>query len=92
YIISENPDVAVIDGPATYFLGYRFSQEDLKRSIKNLKKIGENVSMVILDHHLLRDLKYRERLKEVYDLENFVTFAEFKGEPIRMLEAHRKEL
>lgn len=92
YIISENPDIAVIDGPATYFLGYRLSREDLKRSVKNLKKIGENVSTVILDHHLLRDLKYRERLKDVYDLGNFVTFAEFKGEPIRMLEAHRKEL
>ncbi len=92
YIIAENPDIAVIDGPATYFLGYRFSQEDLKRSIANLKRIGENVPTVILDHHLLRDLKYRERLKDVYEMGNFVTFAEFKGEPINMLEAHRKDL
>ena len=92
YIISENPDIAIIDGPATYFLGYRFSREDLKRSIKNLVRIGEDVPEVILDHHLLRDLNYRERLSEVYAMGNFLTFAEYKGEEIRMLEAHRKEL
>ncbi len=92
YIISENPDIAIIDGPATYFLGYRFSREDLKRCIKNLIRIGENVPKVILDHHLLRDLKYKERLSEVYALGNFMTFAEYKGEEINMLEAHRREL
>ncbi len=92
YIISQNPDVAIIDGPATYFLGYRFSQEDLNRSIRNLVNIAENVDRVILDHHLLRDLKYRERLSEVYERDNVLTFAEFKGEKINMLEAHRKEL
>ncbi len=92
YIISENPDVAVIDGPATYFLGFKFSRKDLMRSIHNLRKIGENVPKVILDHHLLRDLQYRERLKDVYESGNFITFAEFKDEKINMLEAHRREL
>ncbi len=92
YIVSQNPDLVVIDGPATYFLGYRFSKRDLERSIKNLIKIGKNVPKVILDHHLLRDLKYKERLKDVYSLGNFVTFAEYKGEEINMLEAHRREL
>ncbi len=92
YIISQSPDLAIIDGPATYFLGYRLSRESLKRSIKNLVRIAENVPTVILDHHLLRDLRYRETLAEVYTHENVLTFAEFKGEPINMLEAHRKEL
>ena len=92
YIISESPDIAIIDGPATYFLGYRFSQEDLNRSIRNLIKISENVPKVILDHHLLRDLKYKDRLSEVYAYDNVLTFAEFNKEPINMLEAHRKEL
>ena len=92
YIISENPDIAVIDGPATYFLGYRFSHENLVKSIKNLMKIGANIEKIILDHHLLRDLKYRERLEKVYSSGNFLTFAEYLGEKINMLEAHRKEL
>ena len=92
YIIGESPDIVIVDGPATYFLGYRFSQEDLERSIKNLKRIAEAVDKVILDHHLLRDLKYRERFAEVYEYGNVVTFAEYNGEEIRMLEAHRREL
>ncbi len=92
YIISEAPDVVIVDGPATYFLGYRFSQEDLDRSVRNLVRIAENVDTVILDHHILRDLKYRERMVDVYDYDNILTFAEFKGEPINMLEAHRKSL
>ncbi len=92
YIISQNPDIAIIDGPATYFLGYRFSKSDLERSVKNLLKIAEAVPEVILDHHLLRDLKFRDRLKEVYEYENVKTFAEHNGESNRMLEAHRREL
>ena len=92
YIISQNPDMAIIDGPATYFLGYRFSNDDLRRSINNLVKIADNVDKVVLDHHLLRDLKYRERLGEVYEMSNVLTFAEFKGEKLNMLEAHRRVL
>ena len=91
YIISQNPDLAIVDGPATYFLGYRFSREDLNRSVTNLKKIADSVPKLILDHHLLRDLKYRERLAEVYEYDNVLSFAEFNGEKINMLEAHRKE-
>ncbi len=92
YIISQNPDIVIVDGPATYFLGYRFSQEDLDRSIRNLRRIAEAVDKVVLDHHLLRDLRYRERMEDLYSLDNILTFAEFKGEPINMLEAHRREL
>ncbi len=92
FIIKENPEIAVIDGPPTYFLGYRFSDRDLNRSIENLKRIAREIDTVILDHHLLRDLKYRERLNEVYSSGNVMTFAEFKGEEINMLEAHRKDL
>ncbi len=92
YIISENPDLAIIDGPATYFLGYRFSTEDLRRSVENLKRIAESVPEVILDHHLLRDLKYRERLKDVFANDNVRTFAEFRWLKNNLLEARRKEL
>ncbi len=92
FIIKENPEIAVIDGPPTYFLGYRFSESDLKRSKENLKRIAREIDTVILDHHLLRDLKYRERMNEVYSKGNVLTFAEYNGEEINMLEAHRKDL
>ncbi|MDP8011412.1 MAG: MBL fold metallo-hydrolase [Thermoplasmata archaeon] len=92
YIIKENPEIVIIDGPPTYFLGYKFSQNDLERSIKNLKEISNEIELVILDHHLLRDLDYRNRLKEVYSRGNVITYAEFNKIEINMLEAHRKDL
>jgi predicted metallo-beta-lactamase superfamily hydrolase len=92
YIIKENPDIVIIDGPPTYFLGYKFSQMDLERSIENLKKISREIDKVVLDHHLLRDLNYRERLSDVYKRGNVFTYAEMNGEEINMLEAHRKDL
>ncbi|MFP3318236.1 MAG: MBL fold metallo-hydrolase [Thermoplasmata archaeon] len=92
YIIKENPDIVIIDGPPTYFLGYKFSQIDLERSSENLKKISGEIDKVVLDHHLLRDLNYRERLSDVYKRGNVFTYAEMNGEEINMLEAHRKDL
>jgi len=92
FIISENPELVIIDGPPTYFLGYKFSQNDFERSYNNLKRIVKEIDKVVIDHHLLRDLKYRERLHDVYLLGNAITYAEYNNQEINMLEAHRKDL
>lgn len=57
-IIEEAPDVLIVDGPATYLLGYIMSYENLEKSIANLKKIIKNVDfeLMVLDHHLLSTL------------------------------------
>ena len=95
YIIEETPDLLIMDGPPSYFLGWRFSQENLRRAEENLMKIMENVDcQLILDHHLLRDIKYRERMKNLYEIygERIKTFAEWNGMENNLLEARRKEL
>ncbi len=95
YIINEEPSLLIMDGPPSYFLGWRFSQENLEKAEKNLVKIMEKLDcMLILDHHLLRDLKYKERLHELYSLygDRIKTFAEYNGLENKMLEAKRKEL
>jgi len=95
YIISEEPDLLIMDGPPSYFLGWRFSQENLEKAEKNLIEIMEKVEcQLILDHHLLRDIKYRERMHELYALygDRIKTFAEYNGMENNMLEARRKEL
>ncbi|PIV70280.1 MAG: MBL fold metallo-hydrolase, partial [Euryarchaeota archaeon CG01_land_8_20_14_3_00_38_12] len=58
-VVEEKPEILIIDGPATYLLGYIMSYENLKKSIKNLKKIVEKTDFktMILDHHLLRDYR-----------------------------------
>jgi len=95
YIINEMPDLLIMDGPPSYFLGWKFSQANLKKAEENLMEIMEKTDCrLILDHHLLRDLKYRQRMKSLYETygERMSTFAEWNGMENNMLEARRKEL
>ncbi|MBN2518088.1 MAG: MBL fold metallo-hydrolase [Candidatus Altiarchaeota archaeon] len=93
YIIREHPDVLYMDGPPTLFLGWKFSYKNLEEAKENLLLIQREVDPeIILDHHLLRDLRYRELMGRVYDNEKVKSAAEVLGKENRMLEAHRKEL
>jgi predicted metallo-beta-lactamase superfamily hydrolase len=99
FILAEKPNILFVDGPMTYMLGYRYSNRSLEASIENLIRILSLrcVETLVLDHHLLRDLKYRERVSRVYDVAGefncrVLTAAEFSGRSIEMLEAHRKDL
>ncbi|MCX6694766.1 MAG: MBL fold metallo-hydrolase [Candidatus Altiarchaeota archaeon] len=93
WIIEAKPDLLVMDGPPTYFLGYKFSVENMEKAKENtLKIINETGCELILEHHILRDLKYKERFAEVYDTGNAKTAAEYLGVENKLLEMHRKEL
>ncbi len=93
YIIQRSPDLLIIDGPPSYFLGWRFSKKNLQDAEENLVEIiNETGCEVILDHHLLRDLKYKEKFPGPYTTGKVKTFAEYLGKENSMLEARRKEL
>jgi len=99
FILLHKPGILIVDGPLTYMLGYRFSMSDLQKSIKNLKEIIEALkgSTIILDHHLLRDSGYRNRLHEIYCYAKalrvrVISAAEYLGKPIDVLEVKRREL
>jgi predicted metallo-beta-lactamase superfamily hydrolase len=99
FILENKPDVLIVDGPMTYMLGYRYSHESLKASIENLIKIIEEtpVKTIILEHHLMRDIKYKEKISPILKAGEkngvkVISAAEFLGKPIEMLEARRKEL
>jgi hypothetical protein len=99
FILQEKPDVLFVDGPMTYMLGYRYSYKSLEISNENLVKAVKEADLqtLVLDHHFLRDLKYKMRIKRVYDAAKesnveVLTAAEFCGRKIEMLEALRKEL
>jgi len=55
--------VVFCDGPVTYMLGRRYSVESLQQATRNLSEIVERtqVQRLVLDHHLLRELKWKER-------------------------------
>ncbi len=51
------------------------------------------VETLVVDHHLLRDLKWKEKIARVFETGKEVkTAAEFLGLENDMLEARRKEL
>ncbi|HEX55059.1 MAG: MBL fold metallo-hydrolase [Candidatus Altiarchaeales archaeon] len=86
FIIDENPNFLIIDGPPTYLFPYMFNMINLNRSISNLCDMIENLDseVIILDHHLLRDRRYKEILSDVYETadkkdKNLLTFAEYLG-------------
>ena len=83
----------------SYMLGYRYSKKNLQKSIRNLGKIirETKVKKLVLEHHLLRDLQWKKRIKNVYKVAKkekvkVMTFAEFLGKENEILEARRKEL
>jgi hypothetical protein len=95
YIIEQNPDLLIMDGPPTLFLGWKFSVKNLENASENLVRIlKETKCKLILDHHLVRDLKYLERFPKPYEIgkERVKTFAEYLGLENRFLEANRKKL
>jgi predicted metallo-beta-lactamase superfamily hydrolase len=99
FILNEKPDILFVDGPMTYMLGYRYSFKSLEISNSNLVKTIRETSVhtLVLDHHFLRDINYKMRIKPVYEEAQkrgvkVMTAAEFSGRKIEMLEALRKEL
>ncbi len=99
FILKANPNTLYLDGPLSYMLGFRYSQADLNKSIKNLIKIFSKtrIKTLIVDHHFLRDLKWKERFEKVFKAAEknkikIMTAAEYAGKPIEMLEAHRNVL
>jgi predicted metallo-beta-lactamase superfamily hydrolase len=108
--VEENAEINIADGNSynidnvvlefsKAFAGYKVSQKSVEKGLDNLKKVIENkvANKIVVDHHILRDINYKEILKDHYRLakENGVsllTAAEFMGYEIQQLEARRKEL
>ena len=95
FIIKQKPDVLIIDGPASIFLGWKFSYKNLEDASDNLVRIIEKLDCdIILDHHLLRDIRYKEVFPKPYEVgkKRVKTFAEYLGKENITFEAHRKKL
>lgn len=95
WIIEENPRILILDGPSTYLIPFMMSLISLRRAVDNLCRIlekADRLELVIYDHHLLRDRKYRERVSQVYEKAREVgievlTAAEYLGEEPAVLRA-----
>jgi predicted metallo-beta-lactamase superfamily hydrolase len=86
WIIAENPDVLLLDGPSSYMIPYTVNLINFRRTVENISHIVEDsdIDTIILDHHLLRDTKYQERMAPAYKAAEKVgkkleTVAEYYG-------------
>lgn len=96
WIIEENPDILIVDGPSTYLIPYMLNMINLRRAVENMCRIVEEVDaeLIIYDHHLVREPRFRERVKEVYEVaerreRRVLTAAEYLGRTPVVLEAAR---
>ncbi len=91
FIVKEKPDTVFIDGPMYFTLGQ--ANANLKRIIREC-----DVKELVIDHHLLRDLRWRDKIAGVFKeaekkgTVKVLTAAEYSGKADDLLEARRKEL
>jgi predicted metallo-beta-lactamase superfamily hydrolase len=96
FILKHKPHYVICDGPMTYMLGYRYSLEHFEAAKANLLRILKEcpIKRLILDHHLLRDKAWREKLSDIliFGGNKVCCAAEFLGKEEDVLENRRKEL
>ncbi|MCD6428482.1 MAG: MBL fold metallo-hydrolase [Desulfurococcales archaeon] len=67
YIAKLRPDVVILDGPPTYLFPYMLNKINLRRAVSNaITIVNSGTKLLIYDHHLLREKKWRERTAEVF--------------------------
>ena len=83
WIIQENPDILILDGPMTYMRGYLLTETTPRRAIENAVRILEerDLRLMIYDHHLPREPKFKEVTRRVWEAggKKITTAAEFLG-------------
>lgn len=99
FAIQKNPLLAIIDGYPTLFIGWRMSKKSFENSKQHVKMFLEKTSVqnIIIDHHILRDINYKEKMKDVFEVsktlnKNMMTAAEFYKLKNLFLEAWRKDI
>ncbi len=98
FIMEETPEVLFVDGPTTY-IDSPYVPIDLRKANENLVRIirETEIALLVVDHHLTRDLDYRDRIRPVFQAgeEHGVVVqvaAEYLDVEPNLLEARRREL
>ncbi len=99
WVLERNPRFIIVDGYPTILVGWRLSKKSYTSSIENIKRLitESKVKTIILDHHIVRDKNFNEKIRELRELaekhgKKLMTAAEYYGLDNLLLEAWRKEL
>ncbi len=96
-IRNEKPQLLIIGGPPTYLAGFKVSEKDVQTGLEHLAMLVQHVPLTVLEHHLLRDERWREKAEPVFRKAaesgcKLMSAAEFLGVGEECLEAVRKQL
>ena len=92
YLIRQRPTLLYLAGPPSY-IEREVGAALVDRGIEHLLRIVERTGCrVIMDHHALRDVRWRERFTRLWETGRVVTAAEYLGVADAALEARRAEL
>jgi len=96
-ILKEKPNAIYVSGPPTYLEKYRIKEETLRKAKENLTKLARNVRLIIVDHHLLRDLDWKVWLQSAVgeakmNKHEIMCVSEYLNKEHRPLEANRQML
>lgn len=98
FILEHNPQTVMMDGALSYMMGV-FGKKNMELSQRNIVRLMEESDLrtLMIDHHLLREKKWTERIPEVFESAKrsdvkVLTCAGYLGRSDEILEARRKEL
>jgi predicted metallo-beta-lactamase superfamily hydrolase len=96
-ILNEKPQLIMIGGPPLYLAGFKVGEEQIQVGLKSLERIVEAVPHIILEHHILRDEHWREKITSLFcsaykSGHTLQTAADFARAQNTFLEAGRKKL
>ncbi|UCH04808.1 MAG: hypothetical protein JSW05_01220 [Candidatus Thorarchaeota archaeon] len=95
FILSNNPNAAIIGGPPVYLKRFEDSHRDA--ALTSLMELASRIPLLIVDHHLMRSKDWRDWLEPVTNAaskaENrLVTVAETAGLEPHCMESIREDL
>ncbi len=92
-ILDEKPDMLILSGPPIYLQGFAIERTEIENARRNLIEISGKIPEVVVDHHLLRDLKCFDFINSVKEESRgkIMVASQIIGKEPYLLEARRKE-
>lgn len=66
YILSIEPDLAIIGGPPTYLS--QFSESESQSALYCLSNLARDIPILVVDHHNLRDPNWKEWIRPITNI------------------------
>lgn len=98
WTLAQRPDLLLVGGPPIYLKDWKIGEDALNLAKKNLMELTQQIPRVLVDHHLLRSVEWKDWLKEIsitVEQERghiCECIADYKGVSPKLLEAQRKQL